>query len=454
MVQFICIQKDWIFQDMIKNLLKKILPKTSLQAYHYILAKLAALFFQHPSEQLIVIGVTGTNGKSSTVQLIGQLLEQMGERVGWTTTASFKVAEKEWINDRKMTMLGRFQTQRLLRRMVRAGCRYAIVETSSQGIEQYRHIGIHYDVAVFTNLTPEHIEAHGGFENYKQAKLKLFQTVARASKKYQQGELVKKIFIANLDDIHAKDFLEFSADKKYGFGFTFSSFPTGVIPFQATDFFQSAEGIQFHLENQVFRSPLVGGFHGSNLLAAVTTCYTLGYPWAAIQQATTRLKSIPGRLEKIDEGQSFTVLVDYAYEPAALRALYESIKVFAYKRLIHVTGSAGGGRDVARRKQIGAFSAKKDDVVIVTNEDPYDEDPWEIINAVADAANEQGKEEGVTLYRILDRQEAITFAISLAKEGDLVLITGKGSEPVMAVARGKKIPWDDRLAVRKALQQL
>src|SRR3989339_1821766 len=192
MVQFICIQKDWIFQDMIKNLLKKILPKTSLQAYHYILAKLAALFFQHPSEQLIVIGVTGTNGKSSTVQLIGQLLEQMGERVGWTTTASFKVAEKEWINDRKMTMLGRFQTQRLLRRMVRAGCRYAIVETSSQGIEQYRHIGIHYDVAVFTNLTPEHIEAHGGFENYKQAKLKLFQTVARASKKYQQGELVKK----------------------------------------------------------------------------------------------------------------------------------------------------------------------------------------------------------------------------------------------------------------------
>ena len=146
-------------------------------------------------------------------------------------------------------------------------------------------------------------------------------------------------------------------------------------------------------------------------------------------------------------------MVDYAYEPAALAAVYQTVKIIKPKRIIHVTGSAGGGRDVARRAVIGKLAAKNDDIVIVTNEDPYDEDPMQIIDAVADAAVQAGKKDDQDLYRVLDRQEAIDLAVSLARVDDLVLITGKGSEPVMAVANDKKVPWDDREAARKAINK-
>jgi UDP-N-acetylmuramyl tripeptide synthase len=158
-------------------------------------------------------------------------------------------------------------------------------------------------------------------------------------------------------------------------------------------------------------------------------------------------------MEPIDEGQPFRVIVDYAYEPAALAAVYEALDLVEYKRMIHIVGSAGGGRDVARRKILGEMSAAHDDVVIVANEDPYDEDPMQIVNDVADAAVEAGKKDGEDLFRILDRQEAIQYAIDVAEVDDLVLITGKGNEPVMAVANGEKVPWDDRQAARKALKQ-
>src|SRR3989339_489899 len=200
---------------MLKANLRAIVPESLISAYHYVLARLAAFLYVHPSEKLIVIGVTGTNGKSTTVQFIGRLLESVGERVGWTTTASFKVADHEWVNDRKMTMLGRLQTQKLLRNMVKAGCRYVIIETSSQGIMQSRHIGINYDVIAFTNLTPEHIEAHGGFENYKAAKGKLFDRLHRLPRKKIDGREIEKSIVVNLDDPHAEYFLSFEADQ-YG----------------------------------------------------------------------------------------------------------------------------------------------------------------------------------------------------------------------------------------------
>ena len=159
---------------MLKKFMKKYIPAWTWHFYHYTLARLATVFYRYPSERLVVIGVTGTNGKSSTCQLIGQLLEALGNRVGWTTTAGFKIAEEEWVNNQKMTMLGRLQTQKNLRRMIQKKCTHAIIETSSQGLLQSRHVGINYDVAVFTNLTPEHIEAHGGFDAYKEAKRLLF----------------------------------------------------------------------------------------------------------------------------------------------------------------------------------------------------------------------------------------------------------------------------------------
>ena len=196
------------------NRIKKLIPAPLLSAYHRSLALAADYYYGRPSERLIVIGVTGTNGKTTTVSLIAGILEAAGYKTGAASTAIFKVAEKEWLNDKKMTMLGRFRLQKLLRQMADAGCRYAVVETSSQGIEQSRHLGIHYDACVFTNLTPEHLEAHGGFANYKNAKLKLFRHLESLPPKMLAGKNIPKVIIANGDDQYAEEFLNFKADKK------------------------------------------------------------------------------------------------------------------------------------------------------------------------------------------------------------------------------------------------
>ncbi|PJE77231.1 hypothetical protein COV05_00445 [Candidatus Uhrbacteria bacterium CG10_big_fil_rev_8_21_14_0_10_48_16] len=442
---------------MLKNLIRSSIPEPLMGAYHYMLARLAACWFRHPSRELIVIGVTGTNGKSSTTQFIGRLLESAGERVGWTTTASFKVGDHEWVNDKKMTMLGRFQTQKRLREMVEAGCRYAIIETSSQGIVQSRHIGIHYDVVAFTNLTPEHIESHGGFENYKNAKGKLFEYLHRLPRKTIGGEEIEKTIVVNLDDAYAEYFLSFKADRYAGV--TWKGVSPEFIqhlnttPIQAQNVAFEGSCTTFSLGDKTMHFKPIGRFQLENILVAIGTLLSLGVKEEVIQRGVESLEPVPGRMEQIVEGQPFSIIVDYAYEPASLNAVYEAIALIPYRRLIHITGSAGGGRDVARRKLLGALAGGHADIVIVANEDPYDEDPMQIIDDVADAVVLAGKRDGVDLYRILDRQEAIDFAMKIAEPDDLVLITGKGSEPVMAVAQGKKIPWDDRVATRKALQK-
>lgn len=441
----------------LKTLIRKLIPEPILSLYHWSLAKLAEFWYGRSSEKLIVIGITGTNGKSSTVQFLGQILETAGNKVGWTSTASFKVAGKEWDNNKKMTMLGRFQTQRLLKDMVTARCKYAIVETSSQGIVQFRHVGINYDVAAITNLTPEHIEAHGGFANYKKAKGKLFSHTAAGKKKTLGTKTIDKVSVVNIDDEHADYFLKFELDERYGFGMEDKKYEElahkkKFIPIVAKNIKLNANGSNFVVEGVDFKLKPIGNFNIKNVMAAITIARALGLDWAAIHKGVNDLSAIPGRLEAIDAGQDFAVIVDYAYEPVALAAVYETVRLIKPKRIIHVTGSAGGGRDVARREVIGKFVAKHDDITIVTNEDPYDEEPIKIINDVAEAAVKAGKKDDKDLFRVLDRQEAIDLAVSLAKKDDLVLITGKGSEPVMAVADDKKIPWDDRKAVRKAIK--
>jgi len=440
---------------MLKSLIRRFIPESVISVYHYLLARVAAVVYGNPSQQLIVIGVTGTNGKSSTVQFIGRLLESLGERIGWTTTIGFKIAQSEWTNDQKMTMLGRFQTQRFLRKMVTAGCRYAIVETSSQGITQSRHVGIAYDVGVFTNLTPEHIEAHGGFEAYKEAKGKLFATLARLPVKVLDGKEIKKVTVVNARDAFAEYFLSFGAGESWRFGWRQKReaeevWEAGEV--WATDVVFSAQGTTFQIEGIAFTFKPMGRFNFENVLAAIATSCALGFSLEQMRDSVASLSGVPGRLERIHEGQPFEVIVDYAPEPAALAATYEAISLLPYTRLIHVLGSTGGGRDVSRRAVLGEMAAKKSDIMIVTNEDPYDDDPMEIINQIADAAVACGKKDHENLFRIVDRMEAIQKAMRVAESGDLILITGKGCEPVMAVAHGKKIPWDDRQAVRQILQ--
>jgi len=476
----ISVQLLYIIKKLIPiKLFKKLQP-----AYHFVLAWLAAVLHRFPSNKLIVIGVTGTTGKSTSVHLIAKTLEYAGYKVGYTSTAMFKVAEKEWMNDKKMTMPGRFFTQSMLRRMAKAGCEYAIIETTSQGIEQFRHRFINYDILVFTGLYSEHIEAHGGFENYKLAKGKLFAHLARCQPKYVNAkkkvqlikneikkihlERVKKIIIANGDDEYAEYFLGFKAEEKLVYKVESHKVhkvaDNSITQIVANNVAVKSDGVQFFVDGVEFNLQLMGEFNIYNALTAVCVGLIQGLSLEQIKDGLEKINGVPGRFERITHltpdpspykgersNTNFTVIVDYAYEPKAVEKLYEAIKLIEHNKIIHVLGSAGGGRDVARRPVLGKTAGERADIIIVTNEDPYDDDPQIIIDQVALGAEQVGKILDKNLFKIMDRREAIKKALQFACAGDLVLITGKGCEQAICVAGGKKIPWDDREVVREEL---
>lgn len=430
------------------TLLRRIVPLPVLQVYHFVLARLSAFVYRYPSEELIVIGVTGTNGKTTTSYLIAKALEASGHKVGCTTTALLKIGDREWLNPTKMTMPGRFFLQRMLRQMVEAGCRYVVIETSSQGLAQSRHVGISYDVAVFTNLTPEHIEAHGGFEAYKAAKGILFQHVAARHPKFINGAAVPQYAILNADSEHA----EFYAQAAKGTKLAWYS-RSGVRGLTPDEEHLEAKGTDLVVKGHYGRLSLPGAYNVENTLAALATADALGVPMGKALDAICAVAFVPGRYELVDQGQPFRVIIDYAAEPAALQQLYAALRLSPRGRLIHVLGSCGGGRDVARRPILGNLAGKEADIVIVTNEDPYDDAPRQIIEQVAEGAKAAGKQEGESLLLIDDRAEAIQRAIELAEPNDVVLLTGKGSELWMCVANGKKIPWSERGVAEAALKR-
>lgn len=437
--------------------IRKIVPKPLMKLYHALLAILAALIYLFPSRNIIVIGVTGTNGKTTTTNMIARILEEAGYKVGLMTTANFKIKDREWVNKTKQTMQGRFKLQRFLKKMVKAGCDYAVIETSSEGIAQYRHLGINYDIAVLTNLTPEHIESHGSFKKYKEAKGKLFKKLLTANYKTQNGNKVDKVSVVNLDSTHAQYFLEFFAEKKYGFG-KFVSKNVKEIFKSVDDFFLFGEekldncGSKFMYKGIEFRLNILGLFNIYNAAAAACVGLSQGIKPEIIKNALQKIENISGRMEIINEGQDFSLIVDYAHEPAALKNVYEALKPLTTGKIISVLGSCGGGRDKNRRPKLGKLAAKYADIVIVTNEDPYDEEPQGIIDQVAEGAILQGKILTENLFKINDRREAIKLAIEKSSVGDVVIITGKGSEQCIVVHGGKKIEWDDRKVSRELLK--
>ncbi len=417
---------------MFKKKLKKILPPQLISYYHKLLAILANIIYFFPSRKMVVIGVTGTKGKSTTANMIWQILNQAGFKTGLITTANFRINDKEWINNTKMTMPGRLQLQKLLKRMVKAGCQYAIVETSSEGIKQFRHWGIKYQIAVFTNLSPEHIEAHGSFENYRAAKGELFKSLRGL-----------RISILNKDDANFSYYKNIPASLYiyYGLQEEADYFPTNLQP--------TAEGFQFAVKGHLFNLNLPGIFNVYNAMAAIATAKALQIKWQDIIKGLQDFKYMPGRMEKIISRKGFVVYVDYAHTPESLELVYKTLQPKA-KRLIAVLGSCGGGRDKAKRPILGKLAASYAQVVIITNEDPYDEDPKAIIEDVFAGTMSFPS---VEVYKIEDRRQAIKQAVRIAEVGDIVVITGKGSEQAIVTKNGK-IPWDDRTVVRECLEEL
>ncbi|EKD76281.1 MAG: hypothetical protein ACD_43C00166G0007 [uncultured bacterium] len=438
--------------NAIKSVLKRILPNSWVSVYHKQLAKFAAWRHQYPSEKLIIIGVTGTKGKSTTCNILWHILTQAGYKVGMATTANFRIGEKHWLNTSKMTMLGRTQLQELLAQMVSAGCQYAIVETSSEGIKQWRHLGVHYDVVAWTNLFPEHLDAHGGFENYKAAKLSLFDHLVESPTKIINGQTISKAAVLNGDSSYYPEFAEHAATPVK---IVWSRQHNQRAHVQVENIIERSDGLDFGIGEYHFTSQLLGEWSLDNILTAFGVGLTQGLSYPELAQALQSFKGAPGRMESIIEGQPFNVIVDYAYEPVSLGLLYSFWrKLKPNNKLITLISSTGGGRDVARRFENGKVAGQLCDNVIVTDEDPYDDDPQVIIDQVAAGVAATGKQENINFWKILDRRTAITTAFRIAQPGDVVFLTCKGADQKICRAKGKKESWDDRTVAKEVLHEL
>ncbi|MEX0934025.1 MAG: UDP-N-acetylmuramoyl-L-alanyl-D-glutamate--2,6-diaminopimelate ligase [Candidatus Paceibacterota bacterium] len=406
-----------------QNILARVRP-----LYHYTLSLLSATFYLFPSRKIFVIGVTGTKGKTSTVELIGSILERAGYKIALSNTVRFKVCGLSENNRLKMTMPGRFFLQRFLRKAVSSGCDYVILEMTSEGVKQFRHKFISLNALVFTNLSPEHIESHGSYEKYRDAKLKIAQGLENSSKK-------RKLIVANNDDKEGPRFLSLAIEEKYPFSLA------DVKPFTL-----KKEGLSFTLKNRLVSSHLSGEFNLYNILAAVTLAKALRIGEEVIVEAIENFSGIPGRMQKIDEGQDFTVVVDYAHTADSLSKVYE---VFGTSQKICVLGGTGGGRDVWKREKMGAVANAHCSHIVLTDEDPYDEDPRAIVEHI-----KKGVARKEIVEVIMDRREAIREALSHAKRGDTVLITGKGTDAYIMGPQGSKLPWSDAEVVKEELRAL
>ncbi len=423
--------------EKILQISKKIVPLNFQEkikpCYHWSLAFLAAIIYRFPSRKIKVIGVTGTKGKSSTTEIINAILEEAGYTTALSNTIRFKVAETSMANLYKMSMPGRFFGQRFIRKAVSARCDFVILEMTSQGSLQYRHKFIQLDTFVFTNLSPEHIESHGSYENYIQAKINIACEIIKSKKP-------DRTIIVNGDDKASLRFLSCEADKKISYGLT------DAEPYQLgnTNGKSREDGIDFTLSGKKVHSPLSGLFNLYNILAAIATAKNCGISNEIILRAIEKFDGIKGRVEKIEEGQDFSVVVDYAHTPDSLEKFY---RIFKKSRNICVLGGTGGGRDAWKRKEMGGIADRYCDEIILTDEDPYDEDPKQIVADVAEGINDH------VPVTIMDRREAIREAISRARTNDAVLITGKGTDPYIMGPNGTKTPWSDTDVAREELRK-
>jgi UDP-N-acetylmuramoyl-L-alanyl-D-glutamate--2,6-diaminopimelate ligase len=464
--------------------LRKIIPQ-SVQSfvrppYHFLLSGWAALFYGFPSRHLTLIGVTGTKGKTTVVELLHGIFSESGEKIASVSSLRFKIGEKETRNVKKMTMPGRMFLQKFLYEAKKAGCRYVILEVTSEGIKQFRHRFIKFSAAVVTNVAPEHIEAHGSFEKYLRSKLDLFWRLPQDA-----------LAVINRDDPHSDRFSASTPARKVYYGK--SGIFSGDKEWKIKDIEISERGIRFDLAGQDITSGLLGEFNFYNILAAAATGLSFHIAPEKITQAVSKISIIPGRMEFLQK-EPFAVVVDYAHTPDSLKNAYAFLRknlkpirrdvrtsgVEANlsggevrqgrqnSKLICVLGAAGGGRDKWKRPEFGKIAAEFCDEIILTDEDPYDENPQSIIDEIAGGILQTQNPSFIAqevivrglqfktqnLRKILDRREAIRQALTIAEEGDTVVITGKGAESWMMISGDRKIPWDDREVVKEEIEKL
>lgn len=412
----------------VKKLIPRKLFRVLQPAYHYLLALAGAVLYRFPSRALAVVMVTGTKGKSSVVELLSAILEEAGFKTAALSTIRFKIGAQSEPNRYKMTTPGRFFVERFLRQAVNAGCHYAVLEMTSEAARQFRHKFIYFDALIFTNLSPEHIESHGSYEKYVAAKLSIGRALEKSRKK-------KRALVVNADDPESKKFLALRVPEKLTYSLA------DAAPYALGN----GSGVSFTFGGETIHPRLEGVFNIYNCMAAATFAKNRGITTDAIKRGLENVALIRGRVEHIDCGQPFTVIVDYAHTPDSLEKLYQA---FPNRKKIAVLGNTGGGRDGWKRPEMGKIADEYCHSVILTNEDPYDEDPDLIVKMMAMGMRKHQPK------IIMDRRKAIAAALQSAAAGDIVLITGKGTDPFIMGARGFKLPWDDATVVREELKKI
>lgn len=410
---------------------KKMMPKGLWQkvqpAYHYLLALFGAIIYRFPSKEIKVVAVTGTKGKTSSVEFINAILEEAGKKTALAGTLRFKIGNESKPNLYKMTMPGRMFIQKFLRKAVDAGCEYAVIEISSEAVKQFRNKFIDLNALIFTNLAPEHVESHGSYEKYVEAKLSIAKELEKSPKQ-------NKVIIVNIDDKEGEKFLKINLENKITYSLS-----------EAKDIFASEDLTKFIYKDVKMETRLPGKFNIYNMLGAIKYAEHEKIDLETVKNSLLKLKEIKGRAQRIEEGQNFKVVVDYAHTPDSLKAIYET---FSDSKKIGVLGNCGGGRDKWKRKEMAEIANNYCEEIILTDEDPYDDDPKEIVEDMAKYFK------NIKPEIVMDRREAIATAFRKAKSGDAVIITGKGTDPYIMRKNGEKEKWSDAEVAKEEVKKL
>ncbi len=423
------------------------LPYVRVTDARRALGWLHAAWYDFPSRHLTLIGVTGTDGKTTTTNLLYAILCAAGYESGMISTVNARIGALSQDTGLHTTTPPAGDVQRYLAQMVAAGATHAVLETTSEGLAQQRLAGCDFDVAVVTNITHEHVSAHGTWEAYREAKATLFRALSTAARKPDRP----KVAVLNRDDPASFDYLRVIPVEKQVV-YSLAAVEGDVT---ARDIVYTPQGIRAVLHSPwgaaEFTSPLVGAFNVSNILAAASAALALGVPLEAIVRGIAAVHGVPGRMERIDEGQPFTALVDFAHTPNALRVVLQMARqwVSGTGRVIVVFGSAGL-RDREKRRMMGEVAGELADLIILTAEDPRTESLTAILAEMAEGVRHHSRVEGVDFWRVPDRGAALLQAVKLARPGDIVLACGKGHEQSMCFGT-VEYPWDDREALRRAL---
>ncbi len=430
-----------------KDISRLSVPYIRLENPRQALTWLAAAFYNWPARKLTVIGVTGTDGKTTTSNLIYKILIAAGIKAGMISTVNAVIGDDVLDTGFHVTTPDAHDVQRYLAQMVESGLTHVVLETTSHGWAQYRVDACEFDIGVVTNITHEHMDEHGNYENYRAAKARLFSNLEMTKEKSQGNP---RLGVINRDDRSFEFLNMFIKTRKISYGLQ------DAADVRALDVGYSSSGIEFVAVSNDFRigirSNLVGSYNVSNCLAALTaTVYGLGINPENAACGIALLDGIPGRMEKIDLGQNFISIVDFAHTPNALKVTLEAGRKMTKGRVISVFGSAGL-RDKEKRRMMAETSVELADLSVLTAEDPRTESLERILEEMAAGARSRGGREGETFWRIPDRGEAIKFALRLAQEGDIVLSCGKGHEQSMCFGKTEYL-WDDRTAMRAALAE-